>query len=474
MGQGSTFDDGASHEDRRLRRQRHRQSIGSAGFDGDVATSLCPHEDTADEGAVDEVVDLDFDDAAAKGFDDAVEDVVGQGARWLFVLKATVDGDGFGKSDADGQQQFFGGADEHDGVAAICGHDGGDEHFEKARWRGPSVDHRRRGAGGRQLGDADAADEKQGTQHGDLHRRKQSGSCQCSGLAGSVLVWALLSNGRLKTSAKRVRASRRAAGYDVGVRAFLLLFLCFSAVVHAADVVGVPQRPRVFFAPVVAGAAADPAVVDVIEDRLLTSARRHPQFEVVAARDVQSLLQLEATRQQSGCDDSGVACAAELAGALDAPQLVTGTLGRVGSTWVLSLTRMERGTLTVLARVSRESIGETPEGFLKDIDSLVDDLFGVEAAAGSSLVPVGAGVGGLGVVGVVVGIVAGGQAWSIFETARQDLVDQPDPAAQTKIRDAARNDGEIRNVVAVVGVVGGGVLVVAGVAVVVAGLQGGE
>ena len=213
--------------------------------------------------------------------------------------------------------------------------------------------------------------------------------------------------------------------------------------------------PRLFFARVAAGAATDPAVVAVIEDRILTSARRHPQFKVVAARNVQRLLDLQATRQQSGCDDSGIACAAELAGALDAPQLVTGTLGRVGNTWVLSLTRMERGSLTVLSRVSRESVGDTPEGFLKDIDGIVDDLFGMKAGGGGgfSAVPV---VGSVvaGVVAVVVGVVAGMQSWAVFDRAKQQLIDEPelDAEAQQQIRDDARAAGNTSNNVAVAGV----------------------
>jgi hypothetical protein len=123
-------------------------------------------------------------------------------------------------------------------------------------------------------------------------------------------------------------------------------------------------------------------------------------FDVIAARDVTALVDVAAVRAASGCTD-GISCESEIASALDAPQLVTGELGRVGDTWLLSLARTERTTSSVLARVTVDARGDTPEGLLGEIDGAVAELFGAEVAGGVDVgfvvgaVGVGVGVGGL-------------------------------------------------------------------------------
>lgn len=218
------------------------------------------------------------------------------------------------------------------------------------------------------------------------------------------------------------------------------------------------QAERVFVASLVAGVGADDGVVRLLDEQILTSARRHPAFEVVGARDVRALLDMEENKQQVGvCDE--VTCLAEIAGALDAPQLVTGQLGRLGNTWILTLTRTERSTLTALVRVSRETQGETPEGLLRQIDGQVDELFGVTAGPSPLLVAGGVGVGA-GVVGLGVGLYAGYTSFLLFEDAAGKLR-ADDPDAQD-VKATAQRDGPLFNTVAIVGVVAGAVLLLGG------------
>lgn len=233
-----------------------------------------------------------------------------------------------------------------------------------------------------------------------------------------------------------------------------------AAVSSAAAVVDGPVR--VFVSPLKAGAGADKEVVGVIEERVLASARRYPGFDVVAGKDVQAAIDMDATRQVTGCA-SDISCAAEIAGALDAPQVVTGQVGRVGDTWVLSLSRTERATLKVLSQVVRESRGQTPEGLLGLIDGAVDELFRVPSTP-LPVLSIASGVGvGVGVVGVVVGSVAAGLAWQTFQTAETALRSADlDPQEREDLRKAARETGELQSAVAVVGWVVGGALVVAG------------
>ncbi len=151
------------------------------------------------------------------------------------------------------------------------------------------------------------------------------------------------------------------------MRALLLLTTLLMGTAAHAD--------RVFVGAITPGANADPAIVAVLDEKLLASLRRQRQHEIVGARDVQAMMDVEAARQNSGCE-SGLSCEAELAGALDAPIIVTGQVGQVGNTWVLSLTRLDRTSMTVLARTTREVSG-SPEGLLGTMDGQVDELFDV-------------------------------------------------------------------------------------------------
>lgn len=215
---------------------------------------------------------------------------------------------------------------------------------------------------------------------------------------------------------------------------------------------------RTFVAPLQTGPGADEATVRLIEERLLISAKRLAGFDVVGARDVKAMLDLEQDKQQLGvCDD--VSCLAEIAGALDAPQLVTGQLGRVGNTWILTLTRTDRGSMQALARVSRESQGESPEGLLPQLDGQIDELFGV-APEVPVLGIVGGTALGLGVLGVGVGVAGNVVANRLFNTAAEKLRSGAEDAEAVKAR--AQREGAIANVVAGAGYVAGGVLVAVG------------
>ena len=251
------------------------------------------------------------------------------------------------------------------------------------------------------------------------------------------------------------------------------LLLLMSAPEPVAPAVAVN---RVYFAPIDAGPGADSGTISVFEQRLLSSARRHREVQVVGAQDVQSLLDHAATRQQGGCDEGGIACAAELAGALDAPRMVTGQLGRVGSTWVLSLTLIERGTLNVIGRSSRQRKGDTPEDLLNDLDGMLDEVFGAAASAApvtSTSPPPWSTIGtvgiGIGVAGLVVGGGALAATWINYETAVTSIKSAKTAAAADSIRHDAAEVGGVLNTTAIVGLaVGAGVVVVGGAIAVLA------
>lgn len=204
----------------------------------------------------------------------------------------------------------------------------------------------------------------------------------------------------------------------------------------AAASVASGRATRVYVAPFT-GETSDPATLDLVEDRVLVAARSAvarvgndaggAPIELIGARDVQSILDVEASKAAVGCDTTS--CANEIADALNADEILFGQLGRIGDTWQLTLTRTQRATLRVLGRSVKEARGDTPEGLLAGIGTQVDELFGIVSAGPSVITVVGMGTTALGVVAVVVGGLAYAYSWSewvnadtILKTSAPDVV----------------------------------------------------
>lgn len=184
---------------------------------------------------------------------------------------------------------------------------------------------------------------------------------------------------------------------------------------------------RIYVAPFT-GETSDAATLDLIEDRVLVAARESiaraqshggRRVELVGARDVQNILDVEATKAAAGCDTTS--CANEIADALNADEVVFGQLGRIGATWQLTLTRTHRASLRVLGRSVKEGRGETPEGLLDTIGAQVDEVFDVVPPGPSVSSVVGMGATVLGGVALVIGTGSYAYAWIEYANASAAL-----------------------------------------------------
>lgn len=107
--------------------------------------------------------------------------------------------------------------------------------------------------------------------------------------------------------------------------------------------------------PGVRSVGVDPQLASVWVERLVVLAKQ-PGLDIVTATDIEQVLGLERQRQLLGCAESS--CIAELAGALGADALLSGTVARSGAslTLVLRVLRAKDGQELVSAsvRVSTE------------------------------------------------------------------------------------------------------------------------
>jgi len=93
-----------------------------------------------------------------------------------------------------------------------------------------------------------------------------------------------------------------------------------------------------------------------LSDVVTAEVARHSTCSVLSRTEIRSILSFEAEKQLLGCDDES--CLAELAGALGVDFLISGSLGKVGDSTVLTLRNINLRTLTVERRLTDTFAGE--------------------------------------------------------------------------------------------------------------------
>lgn len=98
-----------------------------------------------------------------------------------------------------------------------------------------------------------------------------------------------------------------------------------------------------------------PRLARALNPILLTELSRVQGMSVISQDDVRALLELEANKQQLGCNETS--CMTEIAGSLGAELLATAGIGRLGSTWVVSITLIRVDSAAVVRRTTGKSTG---------------------------------------------------------------------------------------------------------------------
>lgn len=117
-------------------------------------------------------------------------------------------------------------------------------------------------------------------------------------------------------------------------------------------------------------AAAAPVVTELVLEALLV---RHG-LPALGPADLKDLLTVEQQRQLVGCAEGK--CMAEIAGALGGGRLVSGLVGKLGDTFVLTLKLIDTDSAQVIARASRST--DRIEKLREIAGPTVDDLLGMQ------------------------------------------------------------------------------------------------
>jgi hypothetical protein len=112
-----------------------------------------------------------------------------------------------------------------------------------------------------------------------------------------------------------------------------------------------------------------------LDEMILSAIHDTKRYQVLGPADLDAVLGVEKMKDALGCDD--VSCASELGGALGAPFVVEGQLGRLGQEAVLSLRLMDTTKVTVMSRAAAR--GEpSGESLAKMMAASLSTLLGME------------------------------------------------------------------------------------------------
>lgn len=117
-----------------------------------------------------------------------------------------------------------------------------------------------------------------------------------------------------------------------------------------------------------------PDVGSVIGRIVTARLSKYPGAEVLSGADIRQMIELEAEKQAAGCDDAS--CLSEVAGALGAEIIVTGQVGRLGESYIISLSVIDVGAATAVARETAEldSIEDAPGVVRPMVDRLMERM----------------------------------------------------------------------------------------------------
>ncbi|MBL8910117.1 MAG: hypothetical protein JNM17_05360 [Archangium sp.] len=178
---------------------------------------------------------------------------------------------------------------------------------------------------------------------------------------------------------------------------WVLLLLLFSFPALA-------QRPKLVVLHFT-GPGFEPAELASATDRVAAVLARRDVYELISAREIDTLLGVERQKQLMGCSES--ACMAELSGAIGARFVMSGALAKLGDSFQLTLTVLDTQRSQPVGRAVRLASGLG--GVFDDLAVTVAQAAGLppppEPSRALPLVLLGSGSAAL-VTGGVLGLVA--------------------------------------------------------------------
>lgn len=140
-------------------------------------------------------------------------------------------------------------------------------------------------------------------------------------------------------------------GFDASFRgsALLLQIAVVAAVLAQAPAAEKPKIVVLELAP----AGVEVEVAGAITEAMTSHLASRGMFDVLGAREIETLVSLERQKQLLGCGDDNASCFAELGGALGARFVLSGTLAKLGNSYQLTLQMLDTQNAQTAGRSTR-------------------------------------------------------------------------------------------------------------------------
>jgi hypothetical protein len=163
-------------------------------------------------------------------------------------------------------------------------------------------------------------------------------------------------------------------------------------------------KPKLVVLEMTAGGGIDPTVAAALGDAITLEVSRRGYFTATSMKELQTAVGIERQRALVGCSDTAASCMAELADAIGARFVLSGSLTRIGEAYQLSLQTLDTTKAQPIGRSVR--IAREPSALIAQVP------YAVAEATATSLPPppsrvlpltliIGGGV--LALIGAVVG-----------------------------------------------------------------------
>lgn len=139
------------------------------------------------------------------------------------------------------------------------------------------------------------------------------------------------------------------------------------------------SSPRIAFMGLAAGEGVTESTATSLSDALAADLRKQWEVELITPRELSAVITVERQKALLGCDSTS--CVAEIAGALDVAEVVTGSVARLGESWLLQVQRVDAKKAVSVAHASRRTRGAV-DALLDELPPLVRELTGGSAQTG--------------------------------------------------------------------------------------------
>lgn len=142
---------------------------------------------------------------------------------------------------------------------------------------------------------------------------------------------------------------------------------------HAAE------KPKLIVTEFTTAGGVEKETATLLADAVATEVNSRGFFEPLTAKDVSTIIGIERQKQLTGCGEEASSCLTELAGALGAPNVLSGSVGRLGDAYQLNLQMLDARKAQVVGRSTR---------IARDLDGLRAQIpYAVAEASGTPLPP---------------------------------------------------------------------------------------